>query len=217
METMRQKLRAIRAPKPVPAKRAAAHTALILIAGIALGFFSKWLDGLALDSGVGWHRLIEAADLGNFFSDIAFWLLAALIIAVQSGSALRAGLNVFVFFAGMCVAYHLYTIVFSGFDPGSYMMIWYALTLLSPLAAVCCWYAKGSGPIAVVLSIGITAICFLSCFAVGYFYVDGKGVLYVLAFIGAVAALYRDPKRLAVTLPLGILGAFLLCPFWPYK
>ena len=101
METMRQKLRAIRAPKPVPVKRAALHTALILIAGIALGFFSKWLDGLALDSGIGWHRLIEAADLGNFFSDIAFWMLAALVIAVFSASALRAGLNVFVFFAGM--------------------------------------------------------------------------------------------------------------------
>ena len=88
-----------------------------LIAGVLLGIFSKWLDSIALDNSIWWHRIIERIDLDNFFSEIAIWLLIALAIAVFSSSALMAALNVFVFFVGMCAAYHLYSILFSGFNP----------------------------------------------------------------------------------------------------
>ena len=155
-------------------------------------------------------------DLGNFFSDIAIWLLTALLIAVFSVSASRAALNVFLFFAGMCVAYHVYTLLFSGFNPMSYMMIWYGMTLCSPLLAVLCWYAKGSGTIALILDIAIIAVFTLACFAMGFFYVDCRGILYLLVFAGAAAALYQNPKQLLLSLPIGFLLAFLLSPVWPY-
>ncbi len=214
---IKEKLDRIRTPGTLARKKDAAVLSSVFAAGIVLGIISKYLDDLALDSTVRWHRLIEMLDLGNFFSDIAVWLLAALVIAVYSASPLRAAVNVFAFFAGMCASYHLYTVLFSGFDPASYMMIWYGITLLSPLPAVLCWYAKGSGTAAVILDIGIFAVFFLSCFSIGFFYVGLKGVLYLLVFAGAAAVLYRDPKQMLVSLPAGFLLSFLLSPAWPFK
>ena len=188
-----------------------------LIAGILLGIFSKWLDNIALDNSIWWHRIIERLDLGNFFSEMAVWLLIALAIAVFSSSALMAALNVFAFFAGMCTAYHLYSVLFAGFNPSSYMMIWYAITLISPVLAVLCWYAKGKGIIPTLLDTGIMTVFFLSCFSLGFLYVDLRGILYLLVFIGAAAIIYRNPKQTAISLSAGFLMAFLLNPIWPFK
>ena len=209
-------LNKLRTPEPQTKKRTVETAVFTFAFGIILGLFSKWLDNLALDSTVWWHRIIETLNLGNFFSDIAIWLFIALVIAAYSASALRAALNVFVFFLGMCASYHLSTILFSGFDPGTYMLIWYGITLLSPLLAVICWYAKGSGTVPLILDIGITAVFILSCFSIGILYVDIRGILCVLVFIGAVTVLYRSPKELLVTVLAGFLLAFLLNPVWPF-
>ena len=209
-------LNKLRTPEPQTRKRTAETAVISFALGIVLGIFSKWLDHLALDSTVWWHRIIEALNLGNFFSDIAVWLFIALVIAVYSASAFRAALNVFVFFLGMCASYHLSTILFSGFDQGAYMRIWYGITLLSPLPAVFCWYAKGSGIMPLILDIAITSVFVLSCFSIGILYVDVKGILYVLLFIGAVVVLYRSPKELPVTVAGGFLLAFLINPVWPF-
>ncbi|MBQ1468309.1 MAG: hypothetical protein IIZ27_07520 [Solobacterium sp.] len=207
-------LNKLRIPEPQTKKRTAETALIIFVSGIALGLFAKWLDNLALDSTIWWHRIIETLNLGNFFSDIAIWLFIALVIAAYSASALRAALNVFVFFLGMCASYHVSTILFSGFDPGTYMLIWYGITLLSPLLAVICWYAKGSGTVPLILDILITSIFVLSCFSIGILYVDIRGILYVLVFIGAVTVLYKSPKELLVTVLAGFLLAFLLNPVW---
>ena len=212
-ESIKEKLNIIRTPQRRSVKNAVLSALCLFVAGIALGIFSKWLDNLALDSTIWWHRLLEATDLGNFFSDFAVWLLLALIIAVFSPSAMRAALNVFVFFAGMCAAYHVYTIFFSGFNPVSYMMIWYAITALSPLLAVLCWYAKGEGIVPLILDIGIIAVFSLFCFSLGWIYVSLRGVLYLFVFVGAIAVLYRNPKRLLICVPLGFLLAWIISPF----
>ena len=83
-------LKEIRTPGPPVGSRAVLFTALAFLAGGTLGIFSKWLDELALDSSVWWHVILERLDLNNFFSNLAIWLLAALLIAVYSSSALRA-------------------------------------------------------------------------------------------------------------------------------
>ena len=212
-----EKLNDIRSPGQQSKKEKILCIGGSLIAGILLGIFSKWLDSIALDNSIWWHRIIERLDLGNFFSDIAIWLLIALAIAVFSSSALYAALNVFAFFAGMCTAYHLYSILFAGFNPLSYMMIWYAITLISPVPAALCWYAKGKGIVPILLDIGIMAVFTLACFSLGFFYVDLRGFLYLLIFIGAAAILYRNPKQTAISLPAGFLLAFLLNPLWPFK
>ena len=213
---IRENLCRIREPKKTAKISAILATILMLVIGIVLGLFAKWLDNLALDDTVWWHRIVETLDLGNFFSEMAGWLLAALLIAVFSRSAFRAAWNVFVFFTGMCAAYHIYTILFSGFNPASYMLIWYGLTIVSPILAVLCWYAKGSGTLPVLLDVGIIAVFMLACFGVGFVYITFRGILYLLVFISAIVALYRSPKQLLISLPIGILLAFLLSPVWPY-
>lgn len=206
----------IRKPEEHTKRTTAATAAVCLIFGIALGLFAKWLDNLGLDSGIWWHRLIEQFDLGNFFSDIAIWLLAAFAIAVFSASAIQAAVNVFVFFAGMCAAYHLYTVLFAGFNPASYMMLWYGITILSPLFAAFCWYARGTGAAAIILDIGIMSIFTVSCFAIGFIYINVKGILYVLVYVAAAAILYTSPRQLLIMLPLGFFLSFLVHPIWPF-
>ena len=214
--SLKNRLDRIRAPKKTSPGSLLISAALTAAAGIVLGIFSKWLDNTALDSTVWWQRLLEITDLGNFFSELAVWLLLALIIAVCSSSALQAALNVFLFFAGMCAAYHLYTILFSGFNPSSYMMIWYGITLLSPILAVFCWYAKGKGALPVILDTAIIAVFALSCFSIGLIYISLRGILYLLVFVAACAVLYRDPKQMLISLAAGILLAFLISPFWRF-
>ena len=158
-----EKLNAIREPRQAAGKNIFFYAVGSLILGILLGIFSKWLDSLALDRTIWWHRMLERLDLGNFFSEMAVWLLLALVIAVFSSSAVTVALNVFAFFAGMCAAYHLYSILFAGFNPSSYMMIWYAITLVSPVLAVLCWYARGKGLLPILLDIGIMSVFTLSC------------------------------------------------------
>lgn len=99
----------------------------------------------------------------------------------------------------------------------SYMMRWYAITLLSPIPAAFCWYAKGTGAVPLILDIGIIAAFSLSCFAIGFFYVSVKGVLYLLVFAGAAAVLYRGPKQSVLSLLLGFFLSFLFSPFWPFR
>ena len=213
---VKEKLNQIRKPRQTRGTAAAAMIGLLFLFGAALGAFSKWLDNLALDSTIWWHRIAERLDLGNFFSDLAVWLLFALLIAVFSPSAVQAALRVLAFFVGMCAVYHLYTVFFSGFNPMSYMLIWYTITLLSPLLAALCWYAKGSGPAALVLSVGVAAVFSLACFSIGWFYVSVRGVLYVLVFLGAAAVMYRNPKQLLVSLGVGFLLAFPLSLLWTF-
>ena len=215
-QSVQTSLKRIRKSKRTPPNRAAGFAALSLIFGAALGFFAKWLDDLALDSTVWWHRVIERLDLGNFFSELAVWLLLALIIAVFSRSAVQAAVRVFLFFAGMCAAYHLYTVVFSGFNPKEYMLLWFAITLASPLLAAVCWYAKGKRAVSIALDCAIFAVFVLSCFSVGWLYVSLRGGLYLLVFLGAAAVLYRSPKQLLISLPAGFVLALLLSPVWPF-
>ena len=207
----------IRAPKRTGKKNAVIATVLFLLVGIILGLFAKRLDDLALDDTIWWHRIAEKLDLGNFFSEPAVWLLAALLIAVFSRSAFRAAWNVFAFFAGMCAAYHAYTVLFSGFNPASYMLIWYGLTLLSPILAAFCWYARGAGPVPVLLDGAILAVFLLSCFGLGFFYITFRGTLYLLVFLGAAAALFKTPKKFVFSLLIGFVLAFGLSPVWPYR
>ena len=207
VKNVRKKLDGIRKPAHTGSKsRIALYAGIFFLVGAVLGVFAKWLDTLGINDGVWWQHILGMIDLGNILSLFPIWLLIALASAVYAKSPLNAALRIFLFFAGMCVAYHISSILIAGFNPMSYMMIWYGFTALSPLLAAVCWYGKGKSIPSLVIATLVLWNMMSCCFAIGFWYFDFRSIIDTLLFIGAAAILYVSPKNTAISLA----GAFIL-------
>ena len=209
---MKKWLDNIRKPnKDMKTKNKIINTSLIMLLGILLGIFSKWLDNLGINDAIWWQHILGILDLRNVFSDIEIWLFLAITISVFSKTPLRASLNVFLFFVGMTVSYHLYTIIFSGFNPKSYMMIWYGITAITPILAFICWYAKGNNKISIIISSVVLAVMLKESFSVGIWYFYFKSTIDTLLFLGTILVLNVEPKNIIYSLIIGFALVFLSC------
>ena len=189
------------------------NSMMIFLFGIALGVFSKWLDNMSLNDSIWWQHILGIIDLGNVLSSLGVWILIAVCISIYSNSPLRASINVFIFFLGMCVSYHIYTIVFAGFNPMNYMLIWYGITLISPFMAFVCWYAKGNGIIAFIIKVSIITVMILCSFAIGMWYFDFISVINTILFITTLVVLYDTPNKSIYSLICSIVMAYLIILF----
>ena len=111
------------AENPISGNRKIINTIAILLLGIALGTFSKFLDFRQAELPSVLMAINGALDIGNFLGRFAIWVLIALCISIYSNSAIRASINVFVFFVGMVASYYLNSSYIAGFFTRSYAMI----------------------------------------------------------------------------------------------
>lgn len=207
---MKEFLNKIRVPdENTTMKSKIVNTILIFLLGIILGLFSKWLDNLSINDEIWWQHFIGILDLGNVFSYFGIWIFLATTISVFSKTPLRASLNVFLFFLGMTISYHLYTVLFSGFNPKSYMMIWYIITLITPILAFICWYAKSNNKISIIICNGILAVMMLFSFGIGMWYFDFKSIIDTILFLGTIVVLYKNLKNSIYSLLIAIVLAFV--------
>ena len=194
------------------------NTMAILFLGIALGFFSKYLDFRQAELPGVLMAINGVLDISNFLGRFAIWVLIALCISIYSNSAIRASINVFAFFIGMVASYYLYSNYIAGFFPRSYAMIWFGFTAVSPLLAFVCWYAKGKSKLAFILSALILAVLFNMCFVYGFGYFSAWSVLEVIVFIIGFIVLKRDTLRSSAIMgTVSIVLAFLFNIIIPFQ
>lgn len=197
------------AENPISGNRKIINTIAVLFLGIALGTFSKFLDFRQAELPSVLMAIDGALDVHNFLGRFAIWALIALCISVYSNSAIRASVNVFVFFLGMVTSYYLYSNYVAGFFPRSYAMIWFGFTMISPFLAFICWYAKGKSKSAWMLSALILAVLFNMTFVYGWGYFEARSILELAVFMIGVAVLRRDTLKDSVL--MGSVSIILAC------
>lgn len=148
---------------------------------------------------------------------MGIWLFLAILISVYSKTPVRSGINVFLFFAGLVSSYYLYTIMIAGFFPKSYMTIWIIMTIISPLFAYVCWYAKGKGIMATSISAIIIMFISRQAFGIGNWYIYIKDTLELILWISTIFILYQTPKQIIKVVIIGMILFFLTAKisfFW---
>ena len=189
----------------------------IMLLGVALGTFSKYLDyhqaQLPYLLGVIDRRL----DVHNFLGGFAPWIFIAVCISIYSSTPVRAAINVFTFFVGMIACYYLYSNYVAGFFPRSYAMIWVGFTIASPFLAFICWHAKGEGMLAVVISAGIISVFFNLAFAYGLAYFDIRSVLQVMTLVLGVIVLHKSRKKTLIMIGMAVVIAVLSEIILPFR
>lgn len=206
---MKKYLSNVRKPGTLPTTKKIFDSVLLLFMGILLGIAAKILDETASNV---LPPIFQVLDLGNFFSRMGVWLFIGICISVYSYTPLRASLNTFLFLAGMVGSYYIYTIFIAGFFPKSYMILWIAMTIFSPLPAFLCWYAKGTH----ILSLCISAILLLfmarQAFSFGVWYFNVRYILEMLLFVGTIGVLYKTPKQISIVVVSGIILFLMVSP-----
>lgn len=200
----------------VPIRKQVIYSACVMVFGIILGCLSKYLDCTPSNH---LPYIINRLDIRNFLGRFAVWIFIAVCISVYSRSALRAAVNVFVFFVGMVSSYYLYSKFIAGFFPKSYAMIWVGFTIVSPLLAFICWYAKGGDKrkLSLTISAAIIAVLFNTAFTYGMWYSDISlwyfDVRYIpelIVFLLSIFLLRRNAKETVIMVAAGVILAILM-------
>ena len=98
-----------------------------------------------------------------------------------------------------------------------YALIWFGVTAVSPLLAYVCWYAKGNGKIAIVLSALILAVLFNITFAYGWGYFEPYSILEAVVFVCGVFVMKRTTISETIKVMVGgIVVAVLMNMVMPF-
>lgn len=189
----------------------------ILLFGICLGVFSKFLDYRQAELPVLWQVIDGALDFHNFLGGFAPWIVIAVCISVYSNTPLRAAINVFSFFTGFVAGYYLYCDFVAGFFPRSYALIWIIFTIISPFLAFICWYAKGGGRISLILSSGVLGVLLNTAFSYGMFYINIQSGLNVVMLLLGIFILHKNWKETISMMGIAIAIAIIITIALPFR
>ena len=198
-------------------KEKAAVTTGIFLLGVFIGLFSKYLDYRQGEL-PGLLQLIDSTlDLHNFLGELSPWILIAVIISVYSHTPLRASVNVFSFFLGFVASYYVYSYYVAGFFPRGYALIWVAFTVASPFLAYLSWYAKGDGPVALILSGGILGVLISTTLSYGVFYIEIRSLINLLMLLIGIIVLRKSVKETIAMLGIAVVVAIIIKAVIPYS
>lgn len=181
---------------------------LVLLFGVGMGYFSKFLDCTPSNE---LPFFLEYLDVRNFLGRFGIWVLLGLWLSLRSASARWAALHALLFFFGMVSAYYLYSKFVAGFFPGRYALLWFGFAAASGVLALPCWYAGRKGIPALALCVLLLAVLFRCCFAGGWLYVYPRSLLELLVYLCGIVIVRRDSLRENVIMTaLGTVLGFLL-------
>ena len=191
-------------------KRQVIVTIGILLFGICMGLFSKFLDYRQGELPALLQVIDNTLDFHNFLGGFAPWIVIAVCISVYSHTPIRAAINVLSFFSGFVASYYIYSYFVAGFFPRSYALIWIAFTIISPFLAFLSWYAKGTGCIALILSSGILGVLLNIAFSYGMFYIDISSWLNLLMLLFGIFILRKSMKETIGMIVIAIAFAIII-------
>ena len=212
-----QFLDAIRIPnKNHSLKRKILTLFCILFFGICLGTFSKFLDYRQSELPAFLQMMDSTLDLHNFLGSFSPWIVIATCIAIYSDTPWCAAIHVLLFFVGMVSSYYIYCNYIAGFFPQAYAMIWIAFTAVSPFLGFLCWYAKGKGGFALILSSGIIGVLINTAFSYGIFYISIRSWLQIIMLLLGIRLLHKSLKETGMILGIGMLFAIIMHNVVPF-
>ena len=121
----------------------------MLAAGLLLGALSRVLD-------------LYTQNLGNIFSQMAFWILLGVLISIYSSSKKRAMCNILPFCLGMLSTYYLVAFLTDGVYSKTMIIGWTLFALCSPVFAYFAWLTKEKSVLPKFIGVGIVVVSFLT-------------------------------------------------------
>lgn len=113
-------------------KSTAGTMLLPMISGILLGITAKLVDVP--------YITCDYPVFDDMMGRFGIWAWAAALIAVRSRTPFHAAVRSFVFFVGMLSAYYGYTVLFLKFFPGSQMVLWGGIAMITPFCGFLMWH-----------------------------------------------------------------------------
>lgn len=113
-------------------KSTAGTMLLQMISGILLGITAKLVDVP--------YITCDYPVFDDMMGRFGIWVWAAALIAVRSRNPFHAAVRSFVFFVGMLSAYYGYTVLFLKFFPGSQMVLWGGIAMITPFCGFLMWH-----------------------------------------------------------------------------
>lgn len=113
-------------------KSTAGTMLLPMISGILLGITAKLVDVP--------YITCDYPVFDDMIGRFGIWVWAAALIVVRSRTPFHAAVRSFVFFVGMLSAYYGYTVLFLKFFPGSQMVLWGGIAMITPFCGFLMWH-----------------------------------------------------------------------------